>query len=337
MSPRSASPNCTFRPHPLVRGGHLQTLATLFFNSPALPGSTATHPVAVSGGDTIVLHDDCPEGWNPSAPRLLLVHGMCGDHRTSYMTRLAIRFTRLGVRVFRLDMRCAGASFQESAHLNHAGRSDDIAQAALEVLRVSGEGPLWLAGVSLGGSQMLKMLGELHRNTSHRDGNARLVNAIERAAVVAPPVHLQGCADKMDRLHMRPYNRYFIKNLLGEIPPRVRANPLFPNLEKTKVPRTMRQLDHRITAPLSGYESADDYYRRNSPEQFAIDNQTPTLVLAARSDPIVPVQGFLSVQWPQSTELEIAACGGHVAFLGRGREKLWLDQRLEDWFCQKKS
>jgi hypothetical protein len=316
----------------------LQTVATTFFNAPSLPPPAQSHPVPLGDGDTLVLHDSCPPQWTADQPRLLLVHGLCGSHRTSYMIRLAVRFYRRGIRVARLDMRGAGESFSLSEGFNHAGRSDDILAGVDRLLELSGDGPLWLIGVSLGGSQLLKLLGELTRVDAHSaslEGAAhRLRRCLRRAAAVAPPIDLRGCSGNMQRLQMRPYNRYFIRNLLTKIPPRLRRNAAFQALDLRTRPRTMWELDERVTAPLAGFASAEDYYLRSTAEPFAAQNQVPTLVLTAKNDPIVPVRGFSKVDWPRTTELEIVSGGGHVAFVGRGTNRHWMDQRLEHWFCQ---
>ena len=317
-----------FRSHPLIRGGHLQTLATTFFHSPELESSTQRHQVCLGDGDQLVMHDDCPPGWSAAQPRLLMIHGLCGSHRTSYMARLATRFYQRQVRVFRLDMRGCGAGFELAQHLNHASRSGDILRAAEKVVELTGAGPFWIIGISLGAGQLLKLLGELAQGQLPSSSHVQ----IHRAAAVAPPIDLLGCAQHMQRLYMRPYNRYFISYLLKQIPPQLAQSSAFQQLDLRRRPRTMYELDDRITAPLSGYQSAQDYYTRSTADQFTAGIETETLVLAAQDDPIVPVGGFKRAEWSPSTTLEIVPGGGHVAFLASGRPRFWMDQRLEHWF-----
>lgn len=324
----NASPT-RFRPHWLLPGGHLQTLATTFLSKADIPWITKQHRVVLPDGDQVVLHDDCPPDWHPQRPRLLLIHGLSGSHQTSYMTRLAFRFYQHNVRVLRLDMRGSGESFPLTQHINHAGCSGDILAAAKRLLEITGPGPLWVTGVSLGGSQLLKMLGEIQ---TQRGADCVVRDCLVRAAAVAPPVDLAGCSKRMQRLRMRPYNRYFIRRLLETLPPRLQAAAKFQALDLTQPPKTMWELDDRVTAPLSGFDSAAAYYRETTLEPFAAQNHIPTLVVAAKDDPIVPVRGFAKVDWPDQTQLEIVPGGGHVAFLGRGANRFWLDQRIEQWF-----
>lgn len=318
-----------FRPHRLLRGGHLQTIATAFQRPSPLLAAAAEHRVDLPDGDAVVLHDDRPATWRAGDPSLLLIHGLCGCHSASYMTRLADRFGRRGVRTFRMDMRGCGAAANLARRLTHAGRSDDVLEAIRRIASITGDGPIWAIGISLGGNQLLKGLGELGSGETSLGAAAdRLV----RAAAVSPPIDLAQCAARMQRLVLRPYNRYFIRALFKRIPPQVRASDAFARLDLRRLPRTLRELDERITAPLSGFTSADDYYHRSAAAPRVAANRVETLVLSAADDPIVPVACFKRAEWPRATHLEIAPSGGHVAFLARGAQRCWMDECLGDWF-----
>lgn len=319
-----------FYPHRLFRGGHLQTIATtLQRSSPPIVG-VAEHRVDLPDGDAVVLHDICPVTWKPGDPSLLLIHGLCGCHAASYMTRLAERFGRRGVRSFRMDMRGCGSAFALSQRLTHAGRSDDVLEAIRSIATITGDGPIWAIGISMGGNQLLKGLGELGSGeASIGDASDRLV----RAAAVSPPIDLAACSAHMQRLVLRPYNRYFIRELFKRIPPQVRASEAFAELDLRRLPRTMRELDERITAPFSGFAGADDYYQQSAAARRVAANRVETLVLAAADDPIVPVACFARAAWPPATHVEIVPSGGHVAFLARGSQRCWMDVCLSDWFA----
>lgn len=319
-----------FRPHPLIRGGHLQTIATTLQRPLSLLSGAVERRVDLSDGDAVVLHDACPAGWRSGDPSLLIIHGLCGCHATSYMTRLAERFGRQGVRSFRMDMRGCGSAFALSRRLTHAGRSEDVLEAIRSVAAITGDGPIWAVGISMGGNQLLKGLGELGSGeASIGEASERLV----RAAAVSPPIDLADCSAHMQRLVLRPYNRYFIRALFKRIPPQVRASDAFAQLDLRRLPRTMRELDERITAPLSGFTGAEDYYQSSAAATRVAANRVETLVLAATDDPIVPVACFARAAWPATTHLEIVPSGGHVAFLARGSQRCWMDVCLSDWFA----
>ena len=96
-----------FIPHPLLANGHLQTLAGL--TAPDRPEQALRRLVNLPDGDRLVLHDDQPADWQPSGRVALLVHGLCGSHRSGYLRRIALRLNAAGARTFRIDLRGCGA------------------------------------------------------------------------------------------------------------------------------------------------------------------------------------------------------------------------------------
>src|SRR5256885_9526127 len=57
--------------------------------------------------------------------------------------------------------------------------------------------------------------------------------------------------------------------------------------------RTLRQFDDRITAPHGGFGDAADYYARTSSLRVIARVRTPTLILHAADDPLIPAGPFL--------------------------------------------
>ncbi len=220
-----------FWPHPLLPSGHLQTLAASLLPAPKITYAAKPLPVDLGDGDTVVLHDDRPAGWRESAPAVLLVHGLCGSHAAPYMVRMSHLLNRRGCRTFRLDMRGCGASRDLCQEASHAGRSGDLLVALKQIASLCPHSPLQLVGVSLGGNQVLKLLGELCHRTDAANpvtcaDDLKVLKRIQRAAVVAPPVDLTRCTDNLERWSMQPYSRYFIRRLLRQVPPRTLKHPL---------------------------------------------------------------------------------------------------------------
>lgn len=317
-----------FRPHRFIRGGHLQTVASLRVEDTIELPTTAI-PVAVSDGDSIMLHDDCPTDWKKGDPSLLLIHGLVGCHGANYMVRLASRFFGLGYRVFRMDMRGCGAAESLASGLSHAGRSDDVTAALDHISGLTGAGPISVIAVSLGGALTMRMAGRIGSQLQPRPA---WHDRIDRLAVVAPPVDLVRCADNMNRLWMRPYNFYFIRRLLSRIPPLVRQRDDFLSIDLTRRPKTLWEFDEAVTAPLSGFESAEHYYHDSSSVSLLGNNPFKTLVLVAQDDPVVPVKSFTDprVQLPSTTTLHVERRGGHAGFISRSGES-WMDDALQRW------
>jgi predicted alpha/beta-fold hydrolase len=185
-------------------------------------------------------------------------------------------------------------------------------------------------GVSLGANQLLRAVGRIGAGI---DTTPAWFDRLQRIAAVAPPLDLQRCSDNMERWILRPYNYYFIRALLARAPARVRQRDDFQQSVLAGRPKTLRELDDRITAPLSGFADAAEYYTRSSATSVTLHNPVRTLVLAAADDPIVPIGCFVDDkhQWPDSTSLVVSKTGGHVGFIDR-RKRSWMDRVMEAWF-----
>lgn len=314
-----------FRQHPLLRGGHVQTLAGVF-----LPG--ARHPyraqqlrVQLADGDQIVLHDDCPAGWRPGDRTALLIHGLAGCHQSPYMQRIAARLAERGVRTFRMDLRGCGAGFGLARLPYHGGRSEDAAAAIAAIAETCPGSPTTAIGFSLGGNITLKLLGEL--------GDASC-GGLDSAIAVCPPIDLQAAVERMALPLNRPYDRHFVRLLLRQLRERQRKLPDAPAPAFKRSPWGLWEFDDQYTAPVSGFGSAANYYRLASSAQFAAAIRRPTLVIASRDDPLAPWRPLQPLADLPCVQLEITERGGHLGFIGTAGidpDRRWLDWRIVEW------
>jgi len=318
-----------FQPHRLYRGGHLQTIGSIGNRDPSIL-KPVQHIISVSDGDSIVLHEDKPDNWNPEQGSMLLIHGLSGCYEATYMVRLANRFFDAGIRVYRMDMRGVGAGFDLSRNVLHSGRSADVIAALTEIARQTASGPMMAMGVSLGAHQLLLAASRIGAGL---DQTPEWFDRLVRIATVAPPFNLPRCSENMERLSRRLYNHFFIRKLLANVPPLVRQRDEFQQFLAGRRPRTLLELDDLMTAPLSGFSGAADYYQQSTVHEIAKHNPVTTLVLAAADDPIVPVTNYTNpdVHWPDTTTLHISRTGGHAAFIDRDRNS-WMDRVIVQWF-----
>ena len=291
----------------------------------------AQHLVSVSDGDAIVIHEDRPPDWSPENGSMLLIHGLSGSHAAPYMIRLASRFFDAGICVYRMDMRGVGAARELSRNVLHSGRSDDVLAALTEIANQTETGPMMAMGVSLGGHQLLRAVSRIG---AALDQVPPWFDRLERIAVVAPPFNLPACSQNMGRLSRRIYNHYFIRNLMANAPPLVRERDEYKRLIADRRPRTLYELDDKMTAPMSGFDGALDYYQKCSIHQIAMHNPVNTLVLVAADDPIVPITNFTdpAIRWADATTLHVTRTGGHAGFIDRNRNS-WMDLAIARWFA----
>jgi predicted alpha/beta-fold hydrolase len=101
--------------------------------------------------------------------------------------------------------------------------------------------------------------------------------------------------------------------------------------------RTFWDFDGRVTAPLHGFEDAEDYYRRASSRYFLGEIRTQTLIIQAADDPFVFPHSLPQVnELSPSTAFELQARGGHVGFIeGSLRQPgYYLERRIPQWLAR---
>jgi hypothetical protein len=314
-----------FEPHPLLRGGHAQMLAGYFSSKGRGEPAAPTHQVRLDDGDEVVLHENCPVHWRAGAPAALLVHGLAGCHQSPYMSRVARKLCARGVRAFRMDLRSCGAGLALARRPYHSGRSEDCLAALWHVDRLCGGGPLAVVGFSLGGNIVLKMLGE---------DSAALPPGLRGAVAVCPPVDLLSCVEALRASVNRFYDRYFARLLVQHLQRWRQARPDAPPMTWERPPRGLREFDDAFTAPVCGFGTALEYYRRCSSAQFVPKIDRPTLILAAADDFMVAPAPLRDLRLPDCVTLHVAPSGGHLGFIARfgtDPDRRWMDWRVVDW------
>ncbi|MGD9723353.1 MAG: YheT family hydrolase [Pirellulales bacterium] len=320
-----------FLPHRLLRGGHAQTLAGAYlpFRS---PGYHAQHvEVMLADGDRLVLHDDCPGTWRPHDRSALLIHGLGGSHASGYMVRLAHKLRQRGVRVFRMDLRGCGAGVELARLPYHSGRSEDAAAAIGALAERLPHSPVTLVGFSLGANIVLKLLGEL--------GEAPCGN-LDSAMAVCPPVDLAACSRKIGRPTNRLYDRYFVRVLLAQLEHRARARHDAVQATFARRPRSLWEFDNEFTAVVCGFGTADKYYEQASSAAWLPRIRLPTLVVAARDDPMVECNPLERAGASHSVQVHLTEHGGHLGFIGRSGvdpDRRWMEWRVVDWVTQSRT
>jgi predicted alpha/beta-fold hydrolase len=314
-----------FVPHPLFRGGHVQTLAGTYLPGQRSVDMSTCHRVQLDDGDVVILHDTRPPLWRAGDRAALLMHGLAGCHQSGYMVRIAEKLKAAGVRAFRLDHRGCGAGEGLARYPYNAGRSEDALAALKAIGALCPGSPTAIVGFSLSGNIVLKLLGEAPE---------RLPDFVDRAMAVNPPIDLAAAVECIRRPSCRMYDRHFVGLLYQQVlrHQRIVADPPAHRMERR--PRELFEFDDLYTAAVCGYRGAADYYARCSAIQFVSRIELPTLVLAAGDDPLVPARVLEAAPWPVPVKLHVAAGGGHLGYIARGgldRDRRWMDWRVVDW------
>lgn len=320
-----------FRPAWWLPGGHAQTLSAAYWKGTLLPERGVPRAIELPDGDQLVAMDDRPMGWVTGHPAVLMMHGLGGCARNPLLVRVTGLLVQRGIRVFRLNLRSCGAGSGQARLPYHAGRSDDLHAAVEAVNRwcrddnslPESPSPLMLFGMSLSGNLLLKYLGE----------NPQRVPAVVRwALAVNPPIDLARSVRTLEQRWNRGYDRHFTGTLIEHIRKQGTLRPDFAPLPNP-LPQSLYDFDDRYTAPHGGYANAADYYSAASACPHLSRIQTPTYLLTAADDPLVPVEMIReqSSRMSPAIQLTIASGGGHLGYVGRQAGDpscRWLDWRI---------
>ncbi|MEO8277143.1 MAG: alpha/beta fold hydrolase [Thermoanaerobaculia bacterium] len=275
-------------------------------------------------------------------PPLLIVglHGLGGSAESAYLKRLAHAAVADGCAFLRLNFRGADASDRDTPDFYHAGLTSDL-DAVLASPALAGFATRALVGFSIGGHLALRFIAER--------------GAVDRlAAVVAvcAPLDLDAGATALDRRTAWLYRQYILPKLHRTVASveRFRSDQaakapstgeLSSREPKRRRARGIREFDGRVVAPRFGFRSAEDYYAQVSVAPILDRIRTPTWIVEAENDPMVPAATVRPALARASRDVEVTwtARGGHVGMpadldLGRPAAK-GLEPQILDWLHEK--
>ncbi len=312
-----------FEPFSLITDPHHQTIVSSLFNFLPEPLSEGKR-IRLADGDCLNVEITTPAGWKSDELTVLLVHGLCGSHRSPNLVRMVNRLEPRGVRCVRYNMRGCGSGRGLAKQIYHSGRSDDIFEVLKTIKKEQPDSPIVLVGFSLGAHLVLKLVGEL---------NALAPQYLESVIAVSPPVDLYASIQMLGDPANGVYERYFYKILRADVLDRHRR---FKDLPRIRLPRTLKlyEFDQLYTAPMSGFKSVMDYYDKCSSAHVVKDIAIPCKILLSEDDPIIAPSSLDNLDLPKNIDVFKTKKGGHMGYLGDPTSETgfhWLDSLLVDW------
>lgn len=306
-----------------LRGGHVQTIFPSLFRK--VPAATVRRTyIATPDGDAIALDTHAADPQRQSRAVVVLSHGLEGNSLRKYMRGMMLRFAAEGWDTVARNLRGCGGRMNRTFGLYHSGQTDDL-HSVVEHCLALGYERVALVGFSMGGNQVLKYLGE---------NPARVPRDLSAAAVFSVPCHLPGSARQLDRPENAIYMRYFLRTLRQKVRQKHEQYPHLYPLEGLDAIRTFAEFDGRYTAPVHGFDSAQDYWQRAACLPFLPDIRVPTLLVNAQNDPFLSPEcspaalaakhAFLHLETPHD--------GGHVGFTSvLGAPAYWSEDRAAEF------
>ncbi|MCF7806177.1 MAG: alpha/beta fold hydrolase [Simkaniaceae bacterium] len=313
----------SFDPLPLFGNYLSQTIFGSLFNVSMFMNSK-TEYVRLPDGDLTTIEVTTPKGWKETDPTVVLVHGLCGSHRSPYLIRMTRKMQKLGIRSARVNLRNCGSGRGLSKHFYHCGSSDDVGYAIKHLKAKSPKSPTLLIGFSLGGNLVLKLAGELSNEA---------IGLVDQVYAVSPPIKLVSSMRLLSHPNNKIFERYFLRLLVSDV---YYLQSCFPDVEKITFPNnlTILDFDELYIAPRIGYLSAFEYYRACSAINVITDIAIPCKILFAEDDPIIDSHDIDEIKLPDHVEVYKTDRGGHLGFLGSPTKSYgfrWMDGLILSW------
>jgi predicted alpha/beta-fold hydrolase len=288
-----------------LRGAHLQTI---------WPAKLAPKPRVTyrrerwdtPDGDFIDVDLLVAPSAHRSSPFVVLFHGLEGNSHSHYARSIMRAVQRAGWRGAVAHFRGCSGEPNRLPRAYHSGDSDEIDWilnrfAATHASLAS----LHAVGVSLGGNALLKWLGE----------RAQAAGFVSSAVAVSPPQDLAAGAQALSCGMNRLYTANFLRTLRRKSLEQIGRHPGLFNRERMLAARDFHEFDDTVTAPLHGFASGRDYWKRASCKPVLGGIRVPTAIIHALNDPFLPscaLAGRSEVS--REVRLDYSDEGGHAGF-----------------------
>ncbi len=286
-------------------GGHLQTV---------IPARLSAKPevryrreiVETPDGDIVAWDWAAPEPADPKAHVFVLFHGLEGGSSSHYALAFMSECVRKGWRGVVAHYRDCGGLTNIKPRAYFAGDTQDSSWVLKTIRARFPDAPVYAVGVSLGGNQVAKMLGDF-------GGGAK--EFVTAAAAVCAPIDLVAGSERISKGVNILYANMFLDTLIEKLREKARRFPDLIDLSDVERIKTMYDFDDFYTAKMHGYRSAMSYWQACSAKPVLKDVRVPLLLLNARNDPFLPAWALPSESEISSDVLsEFPDEGGHVGF-----------------------
>ena len=302
---------------------HLQTVYSSLFRKPLNLHFTKKQ-FHLSDGDFLECYWHNTPKQTTNTPLVILFHGLAGSYESPYIQGVVQELSNNGFNTVLMHFRGCTGEDNRLPRSYHSGDTGDALEFIKSIKIQYTKTKLYAVGYSLGANMLLKLLGEIKEN-----------NLLEKAVAVSPPMSLDICAKQMDIGFSKYYQHRLLKDLQHALDKKYDKHDMesLIHLKRQDIKNlnTFEAFDGAYTAPIHGFNSAQDYYTQCSSRQYLKYIQTQTLIIHAKDDPfmsidVIPTQKEVS----SFVTLELSEHGGHVGFIAGTifRPDYWLEKRV---------
>ncbi len=290
----------------LLKNGDISTIYPSLFRRP-LPLSFSKEKIYLPDGDFLNLQ------WIKRDHKnlVILCHGLEGHAETSYIVGMINKLSSLCLDFLSWNYRSCGGEMNLTAKFYHMADTEDLSHVINYALSLNFYDKIILIGFSMGGNIICKYLSEREKLFPPQ---IKLALTFSVACdLTSTSLFLDTPRNKIYRHHLlTPLNKKVIlkKDLLAK------AGIPLRNIKRST---TFRHFDDHFTAPLHGFQSAEDYWMKASTRPLLEKIHCPTYMVNAQDDPFLQPASFPIEESKNHPffHFRLLKYGGHVGFLTR--------------------
>jgi len=261
--------------------------------------------------------------WSRTGSNKLAIisHGLEGNSHRNYVVGMVKMLNRNGWDALAWNYRSCSGEMNRRLRFYNSGTIDDLEVVIEHASKIESYKEIVLIGFSMGGNLSLLYLG---------NKGSRVDSKIGRSVVFSVPCDLKASTRELAKFKNRIYMGRFLKTLHQKIRTKMKLMPGQINDDNYHLIKNFKDYDDRYTAPLHGFNNAEDYWSKCSSNRFIPEIKIPTLIVNACNDPFI-ADGCYPVNETSDSKcvyLETPRSGGHVGFMQFKRDKsYWSEER----------
>ena len=249
---------------------------------------------------------------------VVLLHGWEGRADSLYMLSLGQQLYERGFEVTRLNLRDHGDTHHLNRGLFHSCLLPEVVGAVSALQSRAAGRRLQLVGFSLGGNFFLRVAAQA------RAAGLDLAQVIAVSPVLDPQATLAALQGGMPG-----YELYFVRKWMRSLLRKQAHWPDTYDFNEFGRLRDLKRMTDVLVRRHTDFTSLDEYLSGYAITGSRLaDLETPSRIIIARDDPIIPAQGLAGLARPAALRITVTRHGGHCGFFERLSGPSWLERRI---------
>jgi hypothetical protein len=280
--------------------------------------AAAQEKILQTGNGIQLLGYYSPQKEIPPKGLVILLHGWEGSVDSTYIVCTGNALYCHGYDIFRLNFRDHGDSHYLNQGIFYAVLADEVFEAVSQIAAHAGARSVFLAGFSLGGNFVLRII---------RKCAANPIDNLQHAVCISPVLDPEKATQKADNNFI--IRKYFLKKWHQSLSKKQSLFPQIYDFSEVLSLKTIQAVTNALLEKYSNYNCSKKYFQDYTVVKKALlENPIPTTIITAKDDPIIPVEDFYQLELNDHTNLVIHSYGGHNGFLDGFRLQSWYEKKM---------